>query len=107
MMYPRRARFTNPLLKTAVLGLLLLASTGESQVAPVTMSDANSTAIVDVGSDAGMYFWSVNGPGGVNQLAKQWFWYRIGSTDINLAINTISPATYNQTTAGGNDLFIV
>src|SRR5712671_8146374 len=107
MMYPNRARFKNAPLKIAALASLLLASRTEAQVTPVTMSDANSTAIVEVGSDAGMYFWSVNGPSGINQLAQQWFFYRIGSSGANDAINKISTATYSQTTAGGNDLSIV
>src|SRR5436853_4337605 len=107
MTYPNAARLKNLLLKTTALASLLLSSKGEAQVMPVTMNDDNSTAIVDVGSDAGMYFWSVNGPGGINQLAKQWFYFRIGDSGPNYAINMISPATYTQSMPGGEDLSIV
>ena len=81
MMYPSTP-CKQLLLQLITLGFTLLASAGNAQVTPVTMNSANSTAIVDVGSDAGMYFWSVNGPGGINQLAKQWFYFRIGDRTI-------------------------
>src|SRR6266481_4287231 len=107
MMYPNSPRCKKLLLKVLTLASALLASAGNAQVTPITMNDANSTAIVDVNGDAGMYFWSVNGPGGINQLNQQWFFYRIGTSGTNYAINTISAASYSQTMAGGNDLSII
>jgi hypothetical protein len=57
--------------------------------------DGNSSAWVDVGSQAGMYNWSINGN---NQLNQQWFWYAIGN-DAPATINTISAASASQATA--------
>ena len=42
-----------------------------------TITDGGSTAQIDLASDSGMYSWTVNG---VNQMTRQWFWYRIGSS---------------------------
>ena len=41
-----------------------------------TLTDDNSTASIDTGSSAGMFNWTVDGE---NQLAQQWFWYRVGN----------------------------
>lgn len=53
----------------------------------ITLQDQNSVAQVNVGSSAGMFNWHVDG---VNQLAQQWFWYRVGSVGGELPINTLS-----------------
>jgi hypothetical protein len=83
--------------KTRLVGLTmaaaLVASVSQAQVTPVTLTDLNSVAIVDVDSNAGMYQWTV---GGINQLAQQWFWYRIDSSPYVQPINSISAATWNQ-----------
>ena len=99
---------TNPFAKKlpiafVALGCALLGSVRQVQATDVTMTDANSQAVVDVNSADGMKFWSVNGAGGINQLAQQWFWYRIGTGGGASPINSISGATYNQT-AGPNFL---
>ena len=116
MIYPKDKYYTrkiskimkyhiNPISKKIrLLGLTvaaaLLASVSQAAVTPVTMSDLNSVAIVDVDSNAGMFQWTV---GGVNQLAQQWFWYRIGSSGAVQPINSIGPAIWNQS-AGTNTL---
>jgi large repetitive protein len=82
--------------KIRLLGLTLavaLLASASRAATPVTMSDLNSVAIVDVDSNAGMYQWTV---GGVNQLAQQWFWYRIGNGTAVQPINSIGPAVWNQ-----------
>jgi hypothetical protein len=53
------------------------------------LSDNNSFVQVNVGSQAGMSLWSVDGQ---NQLNQQWFWYGIGNGKES-AINTISAAS--------------
>jgi hypothetical protein len=80
----------------AVSGLFFLPGNGLAQI--VTLSDAGSSASIDLGSSAGMDNWSVLGQ---NQLNQQWFWYR---TDNGLAqpINTIGGLTY--TMYGANDV---
>jgi len=75
---------------TAVSSSLMAASI------PVTLTSGNTTAIVDVGTQAGMDFWSVNGPSGQNQLQQQWFWYRVG-TGPQLSIDNISAPSWSQT----------
>ena len=52
-----------------------------------TLTDDNSVATFDLASDAGMSGWTVEG---TNQLAKQWFWYRIGTTGDESSIDTLS-----------------
>jgi PEP-CTERM motif len=55
----------------------------------ITLTDANSVAQVDTGSQNGMFNWFVDGQ---DKLAQQWFWYRVGPTAPEQSINTISPA---------------
>ncbi len=43
----------------------------------ITLSDGNSNATIDTGSQAGMNSWMVDG---TSQLAQQWFWLRTGNT---------------------------
>jgi hypothetical protein len=62
------------------------------QVAPIsaqiiTLTDQNSIAQVNAATQAGMFNWLVDGQ---DQLAQQWFWYRVGPTSAESAINTIS-----------------
>ncbi|MGZ6250162.1 MAG: PEP-CTERM sorting domain-containing protein [Syntrophales bacterium] len=57
------------------------------QATTVTLSDFNSTATIDTASSAGMTSWVVDGS---PMLFQQWFWYRIGNTGPESAINTIS-----------------
>jgi len=57
----------------------------QGQIIPLV--DGNSSALVDTGSQAGMFNWTVEG---VNQLFQQWFWFRIGPAGPEAAINTIS-----------------
>jgi hypothetical protein len=75
--------------------LAYYASVACSQGQLHNIVDGNSSAWVDVGSQAGMYNWSINGN---NQLNQQWFWYAIGN-DAPATINTISAASASQATA--------
>ena len=52
------------------------------------LTNANSIACVNVGpnNQDGMFYWSVDG---LNQLAKQWFWYRVGDSGPEHSIDTI------------------
>lgn len=61
----------------AGLGLIMLPVSGTAQIE--TMNNGGSTATVDLGSSAGMDYWSVDGPGGQNQLPQQWFWYSVNT----------------------------
>ena len=80
----------------AALSLSFQASIWQAEAQIVTLTDNNSSAQVDVGSQAGMFNWSIQGQ---NQLNQQWFWFRVGQAP-EAAINTISPAAitlYNGT----------
>jgi hypothetical protein len=68
--------------------VLALPTTGMADT--VTLTDGNSTAMVNVDSSAGMYHWDVEGN---NQLNQQWFWYR--TDGVQAPINSISAATYS------------
>jgi len=77
------------------------ASLASSQI--VTLIDGNSKAEVDTGSQAGMSQWLVEGQ---NQLAQQWFWYRVGNTAESSIdtigaplINVVNPRSFSVTYA--------
>jgi hypothetical protein len=73
------------------LGLVFSAMTLPGTAQIITLADHNSTVQVDVGSQNGMFNWSVEGQ---NQLRQQWFWFGIGNGP-EAAINTISAASVN------------
>jgi len=68
---------------------------GEAQI--VTLTDQNSSAQVNLGSQAGMFNWTVEGQ---NELNQQWFWLAVNGVNNGAptAINNISAPTY--TTVG-------
>jgi hypothetical protein len=75
---------------TLHLSALVCAGAVAWQSQAQLLTDRNSTAFVDPLSGAGMTSWTVDGQ---NQLAKQWFWYRIGATDSsnpNQLVNALS-----------------
>ena len=78
---------------TAAIFALSPASPARASVCPsgatvYEISDRNSTACVDVGSSSqsGMFNWYVDG---ADQIAKQWFWYRIGASGPEQSIDTL------------------
>jgi hypothetical protein len=73
----------------AVLAAIAAAPPGLNAQTPITLTDGNTTAIVDPYSSAGMKYWSVNGQ---NQLNQQWFWYRIDG-GAQQSIDTIGAPT--------------
>ncbi len=78
---------TKRLLPAATLALALSADVCQVRAQIITLTDNNSVVRVDTGSSAGMFNWMVEGQ---NQLAQQWFWYRVGATGPETPINTIS-----------------
>jgi len=102
-------RPTNSFPKTLCIALVasaLVISASKAQV--FTMHDANSIATVDVtqngGPGKGMNSWSVSG---VNQLSKQWFWYRTSAGGLQRSIDTISAPIASQSSVGGPDLTVI
>jgi hypothetical protein len=73
------------LLRISALALSTLALSSSAQI--VTLADQNSLAQINTGTQQGMYNWSVDGQ---NQLVKQWFWYRVGSSGPESSIDTLS-----------------
>jgi len=71
--------------QNAVIALICAAAL-QSQAQIVTLSDGNSTALIDPTTSQGMYNWSVQGQ---NYLSQQWFWYGLGGGAV-APINTIS-----------------
>ncbi len=96
--------------KAVWLGVVALAcSLSLSSAQIVTLADGTSVAQVNVGSQAGMFNWLVQGQ---NVLNQQWFWFRVGSTGPQASIDTISAPTitlYNGTrgltTSYANQMF--
>ena len=71
----------------SILTISLLALQAQ---AAVTLVNNNSSADVDPTSSAGMFNWRVDG---VDYLAQQWFWFRVGLVGAEAPINTISAPT--------------
>ena len=63
--------------------LLSLGLQGQAQIQ--TLANNNSVALIDPNSQAGMFSWKVDG---IENLAQQWFWYRVGANPEQ-SINTI------------------
>ena len=73
-----------------------------SRAATFTLTDGNSNASFDTGSQSGAYSWNVDG---VSQLYQQWFWFRVGNT-AESSIDTIPIGVQGATDAnfdGFND----
>lgn len=76
---------------TAVLLAAALVPQGHAQI--TNLSNGNSAVAINFGSQAGMYQWTINGQ---NQLAQQWFWYRVGSDPSGQhSIDTIGTPSVN------------
>ncbi len=86
------------LLFAIIISVLILSMFGVSQAAPITLTDGNSTAIIDPQTSAGMYSWSIDG---VDHLYQQWFWYRIGTTGGEAPIETIGNPVFTPIGSNG------
>src|SRR5918912_1185451 len=86
-------RTSFPLALSLAAAAISLCATARAQI--VTLNNNNSSATVDLASQAGMYNWLINGQ---NQLAQQWFWYRVGNDPTGQhSIDTIGGLTYSST----------
>lgn len=78
------------------------------EAAPVTLEDANSSLVLDTASPfAGAFDWRIDG---LNQLKRQWFWYRVGDSGPEASIDTLlqGPAGASDTNFDGeNDSYFV
>ncbi len=75
----------------AACALIFQIPVGTANATPIyTLSSGNSSVSIDLGSQTGMYNWSVDGQ---NQLNQQWFWYRVGSSGPQASIDTIGTPT--------------
>jgi len=88
-------RGTNLSVRWIILALALLAVTFQTRAQIITLTHNNSSASIAVNSQAGMFNWSVLDGNGIfqNQLAQQWFWYRVGAAGPEQSIDTISAAS--------------
>jgi hypothetical protein len=77
---------------------VVLAAAPVAHADPIALVDGDSTALIDPNSQAGMYYWAVEGQNQVpqNQLYQQWFWYRIGDNGPEYSIDTISAPTVSR-----------
>ena len=51
-----------------------------------TLGDLNSIVQIDTSSQQGLLSWEVDS---VNQMAQEWFWYRVGDTNPEASIDTL------------------
>ena len=70
----------------AAFALIVQIPIGIASAQIYTLTSDNSSVSINLGSQTGMYNWSVDGQ---NQLTQQWFWYRIGSSGPQASIDTI------------------
>jgi hypothetical protein len=82
-----------PIVLAGFLGMVCVTS---PVMAQVTLSDQNTTIHITTNSSAGMDNWTTDGQ---NVLDQQWFWYRVGPSGGQSALNTL-PSTYNQFSPG-------
>ena len=89
-----KAKTRNNWVKAAVSACILVASIGSAAQAAQTymLSNDNATAFFDVGAGGlGQTSWTLDG---VEHLALQWFWYRIGNsgpeTRVTDGLNLVS-----------------
>jgi hypothetical protein len=68
--------FMQPLSRKSLFSALFAATVATANADIVTLNNGNSSATVDLSSQAGMSQWLINGQ---SQLNQQWFWYRIGN----------------------------
>lgn len=68
-----------------VLFMLAVTTTAQATLVPYTLTDDNSTAVINPAS-TGMVDWTVDG---VDHLNQQWFWYRVGDT-AEASIDTLA-----------------
>ena len=80
----------------AILFLVAIVAALPAHGSILTLTNQNTTMTIDTASQAGVSQWSVDG---VNQLAQQWFWYRIGSVGGESSIDTLSAASGGTTSA--------
>ena len=59
----------------------------------LTLTDLNSTAVIESQNQSGMHTWSVDGQ---SMLYQQWFWYRIGNTP-EASIDTLTQTSFTNT----------
>jgi len=83
-------RFFFPLLGALLLGALVAVSPVVVNAAAITLTDFNSSAVVDPASQAGMSTWNVDG---IDHLFQQWFWYRIGNATPS-SIDTLNTVAH-------------
>ena len=75
---------------TGVAVLLVMLFAGAAHGTIVVLNDLNSEARFDTGSKKGLFSWVVDGCGCDNEIAsRQWFWYRVGDTGPETAINLL------------------
>jgi hypothetical protein len=83
--------------RVAFVGLVcvgsFLCATLPTAAQIVTLANQDSTASINLGSQGGMYNWTVDG---INVLDQQWFWYRVdGDPTGQHSLDTL-PLTYAQ-----------
>jgi hypothetical protein len=93
-------------LPKTILGLLTIgalflavALVTPASAATFPLTDLNSSAVIDDAAQRGMFNWTVNG---VNQLAQQWFWFRLGSTGGQSSLETLPLLAATASDTNGN-----
>ena len=92
-----QSHYTQRRLAAIVGGILGAGAAVLSSNAQILLTDGDASVNVDPNSQAGVYDWEV---GGINHLAQQWLWYRVGNTAEasidTLALSAITPTGTKQ-----------
>ena len=83
------------LFKGALFAILVMGFVGQSEAQIYTLSQNDSSVLINAGNQQGVYNWSVDG---VNQLNQQWFWYSAGGS-APASIDSISAVSATQSSA--------
>ncbi len=71
-----------------LLAACVLLGSASVQAVPIPLDDLNSHAEIDIDSQSGVFSWKVDG---IENLRKQWFWFRIGDLGPEQSIDVLGP----------------
>jgi hypothetical protein len=81
--------------RLACCACFLVVGVAPAVAGTITLTDQNSSVIIDPNSNSGLENWSVEGQ---NQLNQEWFWYRLSGGSLS-SIDTLGSPTISNTAA--------
>jgi hypothetical protein len=91
------AKRATTVLAALAAAALLAGGAIDADAGLVQLEDRNALARFDYESQAGMYDWVTDG---LDQLVKQWFWYRVGDSGPEASVDTLPLAVAPKVSDG-------